>query len=180
MMLKCELWAGYVVWINTIMSPFRTYVIICHCNNHLFHICWIVTEWMGEELKFKELTAIRCLLRPEGKEVLGEWGCQRCDILIGTNLQICLPTNLFIVLSGNVARLFAGSHETSCFGRLGFLETKMQRQHPILLLRQSGGIICWWSLRLILIMKHKAASNGWYFMEMNVSLHLWRALKRQI
>ena len=105
-----EMWiVGRVVWINTIMSPFRTCVIICHCNNHLFHICWIVTEWMGEELKFKELTAIRCLLRPEGKEVLGEWGCQRCDILIGTNLQICLPTNLFIVLSGNVARLFAES-----------------------------------------------------------------------
>ena len=124
MMLKCELWAGYVVWINTIMSPFRTYVIICHCNNHLFHICWIVTEWMGEELKFKELTAIRCLLRPEGKEVLGEWGCQRCDILIGTNLQICLPSNLFIVLSGNVARLFGGVTKPLA---LGVLDSWRQR-----------------------------------------------------
>ena len=63
---------------------------------------------MGEELKFKELTAIRCLLRPEGKEVLGEWGCQRCDILIGTNLQICIvpPPNYLIVSSGGNVALF--------------------------------------------------------------------------
>ena len=30
----------------------------------------------------------------------GSWGCQECDVLIGTNLQICNPPNYFIVLSG--------------------------------------------------------------------------------
>ena len=30
----------------------------------------------------------------------GSWGCQECDVLIGTNLRICNPPNYFIVLSG--------------------------------------------------------------------------------
>ena len=66
----------------------------------------------------------------------GSWGCQECDVLIGTNLQICNPPNYFIVLSGKhcISEVRQGRKSRN-LALLSVLETKgprLERQYLIL------------------------------------------------
>ena len=66
----------------------------------------------------------------------GSWGCQECDVLIGTNLQICNPPNYFIVLSGKHCSSEARqARKSRNLALLSVLETKgprLERQYLIL------------------------------------------------
>ena len=101
-------------------------------ESHLYlKILFLVdSDRMNGDVWDKELPVIPSLFQRQRKR--GSWRCQECDVLIGTNLQICIVSHLIISLFCLATLLTCEKSRNLLLA--GFLETKRpQRQHPIFL-----------------------------------------------